>query len=281
MGDLNGNTTNIQIPAVHKNPMKVWCFTLPLSVCQPYQLSDILRSEGATWWVFQAERGAEGFEHYQGVMRFSERLRFLDVKNVMPREMHLEGCRDILASRRYCSKLEGRIAGPWNETSVFIRTIGMLHPWQQDLFDKLQGEPDDRTILWIYDLVGGAGKTGFSRKMAADHGAFVVNHGKTADIAHCIAANPEIVIMNIVRDCEERINYAVLEQLKDGQIMQSKYASRMRYFDPPHVVVFANFAPDTSKLSADRWRVYEIIDLVLQERLVRGGGVVDDFVVPE
>jgi len=34
-----------------------------------------------------------------------------------------------------------------------------LHPWQSDLLETLFQEPDDRTIHWFYDPVGGSGKS--------------------------------------------------------------------------------------------------------------------------
>ena len=49
--------------------------------------------------------------------------------------------------------------------------------------------------------------------------------------------------------------YPVLEQFKNGQFFSGKYESKARLFPKPHVIVFANFAPETDKLSMDRWDI--------------------------
>ena len=53
--------------------------------------------------------------------------------------------------------------------------------------------------------------------------------------------------------------YEVLENIKDGRAIASKYASEIVQFRTPNVViVFSNADPDMTQLSKDRWRVYYI-----------------------
>jgi hypothetical protein len=49
--------------------------------------------------------------------------------------------------------------------------------------------------------------------------------------------------------------YSLMESFKNGRIFSPKYESISKTFKPCHVVVFANFIPDHSKLSQDRWLV--------------------------
>jgi len=51
--------------------------------------------------------------------------------------------------------------------------------------------------------------------------------------------------------------------------MSGKYEGSIVDRNPPHLVIFANFPPDQSKLSRDRWFVYKIenLDLVQYREL--------------
>ena len=67
---------------------------------------------------------------------------------------------------------------------------------------------------------------------------------------------PEVYVFNIPRLYEEHFNYGALESIKDGIIFSGKYTSVTFPLPTPNkVFVFANFPPDRTKLSADRWAV--------------------------
>ena len=53
--------------------------------------------------------------------------------------------------------------------------------------------------------------------------------------------------------------YDVLEKIKDGRSISSKYSSEIIQFKTPNVViVFSNADPDMTQLSKDRWKVFYI-----------------------
>ena len=64
-----------------------------------------------------------------------------------------------------------------------------------------------------------------------------------------------IVFFDFSRSNEDRINYDVIESIKNGMMFSTKYESVVRMYDHPHVIIFANFMPSLTKLSADRWDV--------------------------
>ena len=68
----------------------------------------------------------------------------------------------------------------------------------------------------------------------------------------------KIVLLDIPRSAEGYINYGVLEQLKNGLLYSGKYEGGKCLFDDVHVVVFANFMPDRSQFSEDRWNIIEL-----------------------
>lgn len=247
-----------------------WVFTLASDgMSQLSQLFHILQ-ENCKKFQFQLERGEgiscvgdalingakpEGYVHWQGVFSLKVKHRMCEVKNLLGyNKMHLEPCQNWYSSLNYTSKEETRIAGPWNEKTVLVKTITELRPWQIELEKECLTEPDDRSIHWFYDRNGNNGKTVFAKYMAVRHGATVLSSGKTADLAY-ICDSPRIVIFNLARSVEDRFNYQALESIKDGMILSAKYESKMKLFNPPHVIVLANWLPDMEALSRDRWRI--------------------------
>ena len=98
------------------NPQhKKWCFTInnpgdgddPSTVFAP--LGDSIR-----YAVWQKERGENGTEHWQGFVLWKSRGRRLrGMKELFPRA-HLEVARGrCVENRKYCTKEEGRIEGPY------------------------------------------------------------------------------------------------------------------------------------------------------------------------
>nr|QKN88850.1 MAG: replication-associated protein [Cressdnaviricota sp.] len=133
-------------------------------------------------------------------------------------------------------------------------------PWQRDLLDQLQRTPDDRKIFWVKDTIGGKGKSRLARNLILEHNALELS-GRLSDMMHgYVQAKSKIVIFDISRAAAEHSDhlYSMAEHLKNGKFFTTKYESKMVVFDCPHVVFFANFMPDFSKWSEDR---YNIIDL--------------------
>lgn len=131
---------------------------------------------------------------------------------------------------------------------------GHPRPWQADLLALLAADPDDRKVYWVTDIAGGKGKTVLAKHLVDQCSAFYCNGGKHTDIVYAYAGE-RVAVFDYVRDSAEYVNYGAIEQLKNGIMFSSKYESGMKRCANPHVVVFANFHPDQSKLSADRWHI--------------------------
>lgn len=94
--------------------------------------------------------------------------------------------------------------------------------------------------------------------LARNHGALTISTGKTQDIAYMFQPT-KIVCFDISRAVDmDHVNFSVMEDIKNGRLMSSKYMSCVKYFDAPHVIVFANAPPPHGKFSADRVEVVEI-----------------------
>ncbi len=128
-----------------------------------------------------------------------------------------------------------------------------LRTWQQDCITRLLSQ-DSRKVLWYYDKVGNTGKSYLAKYLFVKHTAFLVMNGKSADISYAYDSQ-SLVVFDFARTLEEYVNYQVIESFKNGVLFSPKYESKVKIFQPARVVVFANFLPDTSKLSADRWDI--------------------------
>ena len=96
------------------------------------------------------------------------------------------------------------------------------------------------------------------------HGATVLTNGKKVDIAYIFAQKPtNIVLFDLSRtteateDNKHRLDgiYSLAEDLKNGRIVSTKYDSKTIFFPVPHVIFFANFEPDYTEWSEDRYTV--------------------------
>jgi len=272
------------------NQMYRWCFTIKSS-CEPNEPAPVginnniegggisaahtsaLKREAKSLWntlnkwskefYFQLERGEEGgYLHYQGCLSLTVKERFATVKNILGRnDAHIEPCRNWNATKLYCAKEETRIMGPWNHKSVWINTITTLYAWQQKVIEMINKPcEDDREIHWFYDSKGAKGKTALCKYLYTWHSATVVNNGAFADLAYVLPEDPKIVCFALPRTLESRVNYSAIEAIKDGMIFSGKYESRTKVFNSPHILVFANFLPNFSSLSLDRWRVHDLND---------------------
>ena len=70
----------------------------------------------------------------------------------------------------------------------------------------------------------------------------------------------DIFIFNIPRSiATEAVPYTLLEEIKDGQAISSKYDSKILRFKTPNiVVVFTNEEPTETMMSKDRWQIFKI-----------------------
>ena len=137
-----------------------------------------------------------------------------------------------------------------------------LRPWQVRLKAKLEEPPDRRKIIFIVDEVGNSGKSWFAHYFAKVKGECcqVMLPGKKADMAYALKPGLKILFLDAPRSKQgEFIQYDFLEDLKNGYVFSTKYESRIKTYEPMHVVVNMNESPDRSKLSDDRFDVMRIL----------------------
>lgn len=124
-------------------------------------------------------------------------------------------------------------------------------PWQKDLIDMLSLPVHPRKIYWYWEASGNVGKSYLASYLALNMNALVVTSGKTSDIAHAYDGQ-SIVVWDLSRFQLEHVNFGPMEDMKNGRIFSPKYDSTVKYFDIPHVVIFANWPCPPGRFSADR-----------------------------
>lgn len=251
-----------------RNRSRGWCFTW-----NNHTESDIrfLIDHAANMdakYIFQEETGDSGTPHLQGLLYFRTQVAFTSLKQ-WTNQIHWERTANVAASVRYCSdasKRSGRIyASGYSYQDRDLRIVQQdnLYDWQSSLLQEFGGVPDMRSIIWYTDTEGGCGKTALCRYLVANTpNVLFVSSGAAKDILYQVIKNkwdPHIVIFNLPRTSEAAMSYTAIEQLKDGLLFCGKYEGGIKLFPPPHVVIFANFLPDLTKLSQDRWVVRTLL----------------------
>lgn len=214
-------------------------------------------------YVFQEETGAEGTPHLQGVAYFDNPISMSTAKQWNVR-LHLEPSRCIKSSVAYCSDADKRTGRLWARKFTVTADLDLLqmetlYLWQRELMEELRTRANNRTIIWYNDVDGGCGKTQLARLIYATFpGVQYLSSGNLKDATYQIVRrkdDPKIIVINLPRSAEGRFSYATLETIKDGIVYSGKYEGGTRIFPSPHIVVFANFFPDVTQLTEDRWRI--------------------------
>ncbi len=223
-------------------------------------------------YCFQEEKGEEdGTPHIQGVFvlkhpKFNHQL-----------QQHIKArwsrCRNIFAAKTYCSKIDTR-NGETFVKGFFVKGFKPklkdpmeghdYYQWQTDLINIMEGPVNLRKVYWYWSRKGKVGKSAFCKHMCMNDKQVFIIGGTNKDALYSILIKvkkgiyPTTIFIDIPRNKIDKegnpmISYTALEQIKNGHIFSAKYESEDAMFNPPHIIVFANCAPDQTKMSEDRW----------------------------
>ena len=145
-----------------------------------------------------------------------------------------------------------------------------LRPWQEELMTKIEN-PTDREVIWVRGPKGCEGKTWFQDYVESKYGWNKAVSGmdikaKNSSICHALGKRPltttDIFLFNVGKaNTMDEVNYEVLEKIKDGKLLASKYDSKeLRIRTPNVVIVFSNDSPKLKQLATDRWCIFSISD---------------------
>lgn len=277
-GELEGNT-NQQVDASSSrgNQVKHWFFTWNNYTEENIQQMLESFNKHCYRWRFEEELGESETPHLQGVcsVKKDKGIRWSEFK--LPKEIHWEKVHNLQKASKYCEKdfiSHGRRL--WEHGyPTRLRLITNLRPFQTQLAQMLEAEPDDRHIICIYDPHGNMGKTQFMKYWCYNNIATFTTGGNYNDIAFSVSnyfddKSRDInakwtFFMALPRDQDmEHVSYRALEAIKDGFMSSNKYESHGLIFNSPHVVMLTNNLPIRNRrdgsetMTHERWQVYSI-----------------------
>ena len=130
---------------------------------------------------------------------------------------------------------------------------------------KILDRPSERVVYWIVGSRGNEGKTFIQKYIQQMYGVRRVLKSeinvKKSDLAYMLSQESltcrDIFLFNILRS-DQDVSYSLLENLKDGYLVSSKYKTKhIKIKTPNTVIVFSNSRPERKSLSPDRWRIFE------------------------
>lgn len=272
-----GNTKTIS-KTKQVSPSIKWCFTLNNYTEEDCSSIVLTINTYCRYGIVGKEIGESGTPHLQGYIEFNKKSRPIGIFN--NKSIHFE---KALGTREqnvdYCSKDEDILIHKGKKKDIKI--IENLYPYQKYIEKIILEEPDPRKIYWFYEGEGNAGKSSFIKYSVVKYNALFCSGGKYADIMNLVFNSNidenNIILFDIPRcNKDAQISYASIESIKNGLVCNTKYETGTKVFNAPHIVIFANYPPDVSKLSKDRWEIYKITEDKNYEQLE-----IMDYVEPE
>ena len=235
-------------------------------------------------WTFQLERGAEnGYMHFQGRLSLKVKKRANEVLRVFgdwkPNWIAPTVTKEHEEETDfYMLKDETRVDGPWRNSDEDLK-----HIFPQELVGKSPSpaqlkvlesasEYDANSINYWFDPQGGHGKGCVVDFMLQQNaGAYLMLQESPKDLmrqAYMIAGGSarrgfKMCIIDVPRTWSDKAfkdMFGIIEQLKDGWLMEDRYHSQRWKQAKPMIWVFSNRMPSYGWLSPRRWKVWMATD---------------------
>lgn len=237
----------------------------------------------AKHYATQLEKGETGYEHWQFRIALIKKKRKNELMKLISDAGHqvpnfLEPTSNGEAGKKmgdafYQLKKDTRIEGPWTDRDTVkyvprqFRNL-KLYPWQETVVNDTSF--DDRIVNCIIDTKGCNGKSTCARYAMLHHRAIKLPiHNDSIKLIQStcnmlMARNerhPTHVFCDLPRALsKEKLGglYIAIEEIKGGYVYDERNHFEEWWYDSPSVWVFSNEEPDSTLLSKDRWKLWEI-----------------------
>jgi hypothetical protein len=246
--------------------VKQYCFTL--NNYTEEELNELVKTaeSAGCLYIIGREIGEQGTPHLQGYLKlpikksWSAMMKLLNNKRI-----HLSACKGSQKQNAiYCSK-DKRYVTNFYEEAEPLRILDELQDWMNELKVILEIQAHPRHVYWIWEPIGGTGKSSFCKFLCHKYKAIYIDEGKKSDLINIIynieiVNSKSIICIDVPRDNGNTVSYKAIEQIKNGMICNTKYETGMKLFNSPHLIIFCNHPPEREKLSYDRWKIAEIVE---------------------
>jgi len=213
--------------------------------------------------VFGKEVGESGTPHLQGCFFLKKKERITAIRKWLGfSRASFRAMRNEKACIAYCQKDNCFFSIGFPPKPKPIKIIEKLYKWQTKVEDIFKTVPNERSIHWFHETLGGVGKSAFVKYMVAKHNCLFCDGGKKSDLINLVfnadMDNCKCIIWDLPRVNKGKISYSTIESVKNGLVCNTKFETGVKLFNSPHIFVFSNFPPEEDALSHDRWIIKQI-----------------------
>ena len=198
--------------------------------------------------MYQVEEGQETHKkHFQGYFALNNRKRKDQLAKAFNKLMFGVEIIPVVnkeAMIEYCQKPETRLVGPYEYPETYkgldVQVVeNNPLPWQKKLFEIINKKPDERSIYWIFDPMGRAGKSTIAKYIIFKKEGHLLSWDEQRDIYYARRVNKNIVLFDFSRaipfkidktglySAIENIKNGAIENIKNGAIFAGKYQSTL------------------------------------------------------
>lgn len=217
-----------------------------------------------------------GRKHLQGYLDFKRGVRWETIRKQFKDMRFWKVYGNVKQNYDYCSKEGDFITNITEEDWLTFQEIlnkkileeeykdVVWKEFQEKVIKILNGPKSQRNIYWFWESLGNVGKSYLTKWLGITRKGVIIAKGKTTDVFNQVAKMienkemPEIIIVDIPRKFMDFVNMGMIEELQNGFFYSGKYEGGKCAFPRPHVICFANRAPDLTEVSDDHWVIEEI-----------------------
>lgn len=253
-------------PKKQISPSKDWFFTLNNYTNDDLEEFRSIVPEVCDRACIYFEEGNSGTPHLQGNIKLKSKGRPASIFN-WTKSIHWEKTKFPKEANLYCQK-EGKPFLTLGFQNKIVKTIKLedFYDWEKDIYNRIQCEPNDRTIIWA---VGdkGCGKTQFLKYLVGHKNACIVGGAERhmLKIVYDNQDDKDLFVINLTANQSNRQTFdlfSAIEAIKDG-LSASYFGTKGTggiYMNSPHLIIMANQLPsDDPKINDIDEERFEII----------------------